>query len=112
MTIRTMKITLAAFAGCLLATGAYAAPVSLSAAQMDSVAAAGVETTDGFVCPVITTDGVLNSPNGIQIAGGDYSILGPDVVVPVRATNDNGAGTPGGAHAQPGDTSYTAIWAK
>lgn len=90
----------------------YASPVSLSAAQLDSVAAGGVERVGGFVCPVITTDAVLNSPNGAAIGGGDYSIIGPDVAVPLHATNDAGAGTPGGAHAQPGDTNYTAIWAK
>ncbi len=111
MTKATMKLTIAVFAGCLLASGAYATPVSLSAAQMDSVAAAGVETVDGFVCPVITTDAVLNSPNGAAIGGGDYSIIGPDVSIPIGATNDNGAGAPGGAHASPGDTTYTAIWA-
>lgn len=30
--------------------------------------------------------------------------------VPNLATNDDGAGSPGGSHASPGDTSYTAIW--
>lgn len=112
MTRWTTKIALAAFAGCAFASGAYAAPVALSADQLDSVAAAGVTTIDGFVCPVITTDAVLNSPNGISIAGGDYSILGPDVSIPIGATNDDGIGSPGGAHASPGDTTYTAIWAK
>lgn len=112
MTARTIKTTLAAFAGCLLSAGAFAAPVSLSAAQMDSVAAGGVEQVDGFVCPVITTDGVLNSPNGVAIAGGHYTIAGPDVSVPVHATNGAGTGSPGGAHAQPGDTDYTAIWSR
>lgn len=99
----TIKITSAVFTTCLLATSAYAAPVSLSEAQMDSVSGGA------FVCPVISTDAVLNGP-GVQIAGGDYSIVGPTITVPVHATNDNGAGSPGGAHASPGDTSYTAIW--
>jgi len=112
MTKRTLKVALAAAAGCLLASGAYAAPVSLSAAQMDAVAAGGVETVSGFVCPVISTDAVLNSPNGAAIAGGDYTIGGPDVTVPVFATNADGAGSPGGAHAAPGDTNYTAIWSR
>lgn len=105
--------TLPVLAGITLmwAVSAHATPVSLSVAQMDSVAAAGVETVSGFVCPVISTDAVLNSPRGAAIGGGDYSIIGPDVSVPIHATNDNGAGTPGGAHAQPGDTTYTAIWA-
>ena len=112
MTKSTMKIALALFATGLFASTAYAGPVSLTAAQMDTVAAGGVQTVDGFVCPVISTDAVLNSVNGIAIAGGDYSILGPDVSVPVHATNADGAGSPGGAHAAPGDTNYTAIWAK
>jgi hypothetical protein len=107
----TIKITSAVFASCLLATGAYAAPVSLSDAQMDSVAAGGVERVDGFVCPVITTEAVLNSPNGMAIGEGHYTIIGPDVSVPMHATNGNGSGTPGGPHSQPGDTDYTAIWA-
>jgi hypothetical protein len=112
MTKATVKITLAVITGCLLASGAYAAPVSLSDAQMDSVAAGGADTVDGFVCPVITTAAVLNSPNGAAIGEGHYSIIGPDVAIPVHATNGDGAGTPGGPHSQPGDTNYTAIWAK
>jgi hypothetical protein len=96
----------------LLAGGVSATPVALTDAQLDKVAAGGVERVDGFVCPVITTDGVLNSPNGAAIAGGHYTIAGPDVAVPMHATNGNGAGSPGGAHSQPGDTDYTAIWAR
>ena len=105
----TMKLTLAVFTTSLLASGAYATPVSLSDSQMDSVAAGGVEKVDGFVCPVISTRGVLNSPKGIEINGA-YSIKGPEVSVPARATNDGGAGRPGGDHASPGDTTYTAVW--
>ena len=98
-----MKLALSAFLTCLFATSAYATPVSLSDAQMDSVSGGA------FVCPVISTDAVLNAKNGIMINGA-YSILGPTVSVPVHATNDNGAGSPGGTFASPGDTSYTAIW--
>ena len=108
----TMTLATALFAAGLMTSAAQAKPLSLSDAQLDSVAAGGVSTVDGFICPVITTDAVLNSPKGISISGGHYSILGPDVSVPVHATNDNGAGSPGGAHAAPGDTTYTAIWAK
>jgi hypothetical protein len=32
------------------------------------------------------------------------------VDVPDHATNAEGAGSPGGAHATPGDRGYTAIW--
>ena len=98
------KLTLSvALTTLLLSSGAYAAPVTLSLAQMDTVSGGA------FVCPVISTSAVLNAKNGIQINGA-YSILGPNVSVPVNATNDNGAGSPGGTFASPGDTSYTAIW--
>ena len=108
----TTKLTSAVFTTCLFVAGAQAAPISLSEAQMDSVAAGGVETTDGFICPVITTDAVLNSVKGAgPIGEGDYTILGPNVTVPVHATNGNGAGSPGGPYSNPGDTDYTAIWA-
>lgn len=103
---------LAALAGTVFAVGAHADPVSLSDAQMDSVVAAGVETVDGFVCPVITTENVLHSPKGAAIGEGHYTIAGPDVSIPLHATNGDGAGTPPGPHSQPGDTDYTAIWAR
>lgn len=112
MTKSTIKIALALFAMGLFASGAYAAPVSLSDAQMDSVAAGGADTTDGFVCPVISTDAVLNSALGAgPIAEGDYTIIGPDISVPLLATNDDGAGSPGGSYVSPGEDGYTAIWA-
>src|SRR5688572_2114078 len=75
------------------------------------VLAAPPEKTEGFVCPVITTDAVLNSPRGAVIGEGHYSIIGPNVSVPIHATNDEGAGVPGGPHAAPGDANYSAIWA-
>ena len=96
-------LTLSALTTLLFASGASAAPVTLSLTQMDTVAGGQ------FVCPVIRTDAVLNSPKGITINGA-YSILGPTVSVPVHATNDNGAGSPGGTFASPGDRGYTAIW--
>jgi hypothetical protein len=97
------KLTLSALTTLLLTSGAYASPVLLSLDEMDSVVAGT------FVCPVINTDAVLNAKNGIMINGA-YSVKGPDVSVPVHATNDNGAGSPGGSFASPGDTTYTAIW--
>ena len=97
------KLTLSALTALLFSSGAYASPVPLSLAQMDIVSGGA------FVCPVIKTSAVMNAKNGIEINGA-YSILGPTISVPVHATNDNGAGSPGGAHASPGDKSYTAIW--
>lgn len=110
-----VRATLPVLAGIALmwAASGHAAPVLLSAAQMDSVAAAGVETVDGFVCPVISTENVLHSPKSGELGiEGFYTIGGPDVTVPVFATNNDGAGSPRGPFSQPGDTTYTAIWAK
>src|SRR3989344_5847848 len=73
--------------------------------------AAVPEMTDGFICPVIKTEAVLNSPKGAAIGEGHYSIIGPEVMVPMHATNGDGAGVPPGPHSMPGDTDYTAIWA-
>ena len=80
-------------------------------ALLPAITLAAVEKTDGFVCPVISTDAVLNSPRGAAIGEGHYSIIGPSVSVPLHATNGDGAGTPPGPHSEPGDTDYTAIWA-
>ena len=103
-----MKIPLVVVTGILFASGASGAyasePVTLSEAQLDSITAAG------FVCPVITTAAVMNSPHGMMIGEGHYSIIGPEVTVPEHATNGDGDGAPGGPHSQPGDTDYTAIW--
>lgn len=102
-------LVLAGAATCLLGSNAWAGSMVLSDTQMDSVAAGGAPSPTGFVCPVISTDAVLNAKNGIAINGA-YSILGPSVAVPIGATNDEGAGSPGGDFASPGDTGYTAIW--
>jgi hypothetical protein len=67
-------------------------------------------TSSGFVCPVISTDKVLNSPKGSTLSEGDFTISGPDVTVPTNATNGNGTGSPQGAHQSPGDPNYSAIW--
>ena len=100
------KLTLSALTTLLLSSGAYAAPVSLSTAQMDTVSGGA------FVCPVISTAAVLNSPKSAFVDGQLYTIIGPTVGAGVQthATNDNGAGNPHGPYASPGDTSYTAIW--
>ncbi len=74
------------------------------------------EKTDGFVCPVLGGQaggdhGKSDPPKFVTIAGGDTTVIGPNVSVPVHATNDNGNGSPGGAHASPGDAGYSPIWA-
>jgi hypothetical protein len=109
MTIKLLKVGLVASAAFLFAVTANAGGVTLTEGQMDMVAAGGVESVDGFVCPVIHTDAVLNAKNGIMINGA-YSILGPDVSVPLHATNNDGAGNPGDSFASPGDANYTPIW--
>jgi hypothetical protein len=71
----------------------------------------GVQKTSGFVCPVIKTENVLNSPKGMPISEGHYTIAGPhDRSVPIHATNQDGLGDPMGEHAAPGEEDYTAIW--
>ena len=103
-------LTFTALASLLLVSSVNAAPVSLSLTQMDTVSGGA------FVCPVISTAAVLNSPKSAFVddgfLGGLYTIIGPTVGggVQANATNDNGAGNPHGTYASPGDTSYTAIW--
>ena len=76
-----------------------------------------------FVCPVLpvseqATEHVSPNANFITISGGDTSILpgaagdpaASPVDVPEGATNQDGAGSPGGAHASPSDSGYSAIW--
>lgn len=78
-------------------------------------ALASVDKTDGFVCPVLNETVGTHNPNAIAIGGGDYSLIPsgtPHIIsIPIHATNSDGAGSPPGAHASPGDTDYTAIWA-
>ncbi len=97
-------------AGCVIAVSTQAAPLSLSDAQMDGVAAGGVDTVEGFVCPAISGSGVTKNDKFFSIGDGFYSFHGPDVVVPVHATNADGDGVPGVDFATPGDTNYSAIW--
>jgi hypothetical protein len=100
-----------AIAGAFLVFAAHADPVLLSEAQMDAVTAGGAPSPTGFVCPVIKTDAVLNAKNGGALGiEGYYTVGGPEVRVPVHATNGDGSGSPGGPFSKPGDTDYTAIW--
>jgi len=75
--------------------------------------AAAVEKTDGFVCPVFNSTSAVgeHNPNAVGIYGGDYTVLGPEVSIPIKATNGDGAGSPEGEHSVPGDSDYTAVWA-
>ena len=119
MVTRAIQFTLAVMTVGLLASAAYAGPISLNSTQMDSVAAGGVDKVSGFVCPVITQDAVgeHNPQAGALGDTGDYTVVpstanNGNLYVPVTATNGDGTGTPGGSHSAPGDTDYTAIWAR
>lgn len=80
------------------------------------------EGGNDFVCPVFKSAAVgAHNPNAVPIFGGDYTILpgfraglgeqrADHLDVPDKATNMNGNGSPGGAHAAPGDPDYSAIW--
>ncbi|HSH13711.1 MAG TPA: hypothetical protein VLA15_08175 [Desulfurivibrionaceae bacterium] len=107
-----MKKSILAAVACLAAGQAFATPTPLTETEMDRVTAGGAPSPTGFVCPVITTENVLNSPKSGTLGDtGDYTIGGPVVYAPEHATNGDGAGVPAGPHSSPGDTDYTAIWA-
>jgi hypothetical protein len=103
-------VILAAVGYFASAAAVSAQPTRLTASQLDKVVAGAQQTSDGFVCPVIKTDAVLNSPKGGALPSGEYTIGGPDVTVPTLATNADGSGDPAGAHASPGDTNYSPVW--
>ena len=106
----TITMISAVMVAGLLASGVYAAPVTLNDAQLDAVAAGGQMREAGFVCPVLSAVVGAHNPNAVAIGGGHFSVIGPAVRVPIHATNRNGDGTPPGPHAAPGDRDYTAIW--
>jgi hypothetical protein len=83
-------------------------------------AAAPDRAADPFVCPVLTLPDQAVSQSGRfdSIGNGEYTFA-PGAAgsadtfngnVPNQATNADGSGSPGGAHASPGDPGYTAIW--
>ncbi len=95
----------------------------LFAGALPAMAAGG----NDFVCPVWNSDSQAGAknPNAVEIGGGDYTIIpglnrgnsgkvgtqrADTLNVPDGATNMNGDGTPGGTHASPGDSDYSAIW--
>lgn len=106
----TITMISAVMVAGLLASGVYAVPITLDDAQLDGVAAGGVEKVAGFVCPVLSAVVGAHNPNAVQIGEGHFSVIGPNVSIPKHATNRNGLGTPPGPHAAPGDRDYTAIW--
>ncbi len=101
MKLLTRSMLLAGLLAALMATAAFAAEP---------------EPTAGFVCPVLGGQaggdhGNSNPDPIVNIPSGAASVIGPNVTVPVHATNDEGEGSPAGPHTSPGDEDYTAIWA-
>jgi hypothetical protein len=82
---------------------------------------AGAAMAD-FVCPVLPISEQAKAhatanDQFITVSGDDASILPgkagnttDTVSVPDNATNQDGSGSPGGDHATPGESGYTAIW--
>lgn len=124
-----LKITLTVMIAGLLVSAVYAGPISLNETQMDSITAGGVNKVDAFLCTVNVhgMDGLLNASNhsesvpiGGPITGYDvdgnlvtYITVAPqgaqELLVSPNATN---TGTPGGGFSVPGQSTYTAIWAR
>jgi hypothetical protein len=102
----------------ILAAAGAAALAGLPAAT--AMADTPQRASDPFVCPVLTIS--QQAANHVdrfhQIGDGQYT-FGPGNAgsaetfngnVPDHATNSDGAGSPGGTHAAPGDPGYSAIW--
>ena len=93
-----------------LLTGLGAAALLVGATT--GVASANVETTDGFVCPVLGGQAGVNGNADVFVspAGTYNTVVGPNVSVPIHATNNDGASTPVSNYLSPGDPGYSAIW--
>lgn len=89
----------------------FGAAALLAAATTGVAAAAPPGTTHGFVCPVLGGQaGVNGSADVFASPAGTYNtVIGPDVTVPVLATNNNGDSTPLSNCLSPGDSDYSAI---
>jgi hypothetical protein len=102
----------------LIATSAVAGVMGLSASS--AMAATPDRASDPFVCPVlkVSDQAAANNDHFKPLADGNYTILPGNAGsqetfngnVPTDATNSDGAGSPGGEHAAPGDAGYSAVW--
>ena len=103
-----------------IALGGVVAAAIAALAPGSALAAAPDRAEDPFVCPVLNISGQAAAQSGqfASLGGGQYTIL-PGAAgsadtfngnVPTHATNADGAGSPGGSHAAPGDTDYSAVW--
>jgi len=71
------------------------------------------DSGNDFVCPVLNPTVGAHNPNAAPISGGFYTVApagAGHLSVPDQATNMDGAGSPSGSHAAPGDSDYSAIW--
>lgn len=96
------------------------AAAALTLLPGSAVAAQPDRAESPFVCPVLTVSeqAAQNAGRFDSLGNGEYTFA-PGAAgsadtfngnVPNQATNADGAGSPAGAHAAPGDTDYTAIW--
>ena len=81
------------------------------ASALPTFAASG----NDFVCMVFNENSAVgeHNPNASPLPSGEYTMApagAHHLNVPDTATNADGTGTAGGAHASPGDSNYTAIW--
>jgi hypothetical protein len=91
--------------------------------SIESALATSPEKGPAFICPVLGGK-VGQNPNSpwqnedhkwydtkfVMPPGEFYTVIGPNVMVPKHATNQNGAGSPGGPFASPGEENYSPIW--
>ena len=83
-----------------------------------SAVSADAPNPNAFVCPVLGGEAGGSHGNSapapiVGIGQGDSSVIGPDVRVPIHATNQDGDGEPGplpATLARPGDADYSPIW--
>ena len=97
----------------LLKTGIVIIIVAIAIVGLASAAAAAgpPDKVDGFVCPVLGGQAGQNGvATGISpIAGGYFTVGGPNVSVPAQTTN-TGFPSVAGSFLTPGDPGYGAIW--
>ena len=94
------------FLGSALAASALGLGVAQASGE-----GAGNPDANSFVCPVLGGQAGDHGKSGAigELPGGEGTLIGPNVKVPMHATNDDGAGSPGD-HVSPGDANYSPIW--
>lgn len=92
-------------------SGALAGSVLAFGVAQASGEGKGNPEADSFVCPVLGGQAGEHGNSGAihQLPSGEGTVIGPNLKVPMHATNDDGAGSPGD-HVSPGDPNYSPIW--